>query len=143
MTMFKKQTGIWLDFKEAYLITLADEKAEPAVQHIRSDIEWGVPKGGSRSKQPWGPHMAVSEQAFLARRKQEEKRYMEAIIAAIDPEADGLMIFGPAEAKIRLQQAIHAARNFGPRLLAVETADSMTPNQMVAAVRAFFAEKVG
>lgn len=143
MTNYKKQTGIWLDFKEAYLVVLDEEKGgEPEVKHVLSNIEWGVPKGGSRSKTPWGPQGGVSESAFLARRKQEEKDYFEAILAAIDPQTDALMIFGPAEAKIGLQNVIAGIKHFRPQVKAVLSADAMTQNQMVAQVKDFFAEKV-
>ncbi len=139
MTTNKKQIGIWLDFKEAWVVILEEqENSAPEVRHIQSEIEWGVPKGGSRSKAPWGPHMAVNEQAFLARRKQAEKQYFEAILGAIDPQADELMIFGPAEAKVGLQQLIKNIKHFHPQVKSVHPADSMTQNQIVAAVKDFF-----
>ena len=49
-----------------------------------------------------------------------------------------LYIFGPAEAKVGLEKAMMDDHNFKPIILGVETADSMTQNQMVAEVRAFF-----
>lgn len=143
MTNYKKQTGIWLDYKEAYLITLDAEKGgEPDVQHIESGIEWGVPKGGSRSKTPWGPQGGVSERAFQERRHQEEKAYFDRVIQAIDPETHELMIFGPAEAKQGLRNAVELIKHFRPQLVGFETADSMTFNQLVARVKDFFASKV-
>lgn len=139
MATNKKQIGIWLDFKEAWLIILDGQKdARPEIKHLKSEIEWGVPKGGSRSKAPWGPQSAINEQAFLARRKKAEKQYFEAIISAIDPQTDELMLFGPAEAKIGLQQAIINIKHFRPQVKSVHPADSMTQNQIVAAVKDFF-----
>lgn len=143
MKNYKKQIGIWLDYKEAWLVAMDQEKGgAPEVQHIESEIEWGVAKGGARSKTPWGPQGGISESAHEARRKQEEKRYFESIIKAIDPTTDEIAIFGPAEAKQGLKHAMEAIKNYRPQIVAVESADSMTQNQMLAKIRDFFAEKV-
>jgi hypothetical protein len=139
MTDTKKQIGIWLDYKEAFIVNPRPGKGADSIQkHVVSNIEWGVPKGGTRSKTPWGPQGGVNEQTFLARRKQEEKAYFSDILAEIDPQTDELFIFGPAEAKIGLNQLIKSIKNFHPELKAVKSADSMTQNQIVAAVRDFF-----
>ena len=47
---------------------------------------------------------------------------------------------GPAEAKIGLQKYIEGYKNLDDILLDVQTADSITENQKVAKVKAFFAE---
>lgn len=136
----RKQIGIWLDFKEAVLVTIDPAQSKtPEVKKVQSNIDWGVPKGGSRSKAPWGPHMAVNEKAFLARRKKEEKTYFETILSALEPDTDALMIFGPAEAKLGLEKLIQKNKRLQQRLKAVQTADSMTQNQIVATVRDYFA----
>ena len=66
------------------------------------------------------------------------KKYYDDIKRAV-ASADELFIFGPAEAKKGLEKSIAEDKNFKPELLGVETADSMTKNQMVAGVKAFFA----
>jgi hypothetical protein len=143
MKNYKKQIGIWLDYKEAWLVRIDEEKGgAPEMKHVESEIEWGVAKGGSRSKTPWGPQGGISESAHEARRKQEEKNYFEAVIREIQPDTDEIMIFGPAEAKLGLKHTIDAIKNFRPEIVAVQSADSMTQNQLVARVRDFFAEKV-
>ena len=60
------------------------------------------------------------------------------MIAAVK-DADELYLFGPAEAKDGLLKAIKANKNFKPAFKGIETADSMTENQKIAKVRAFFA----
>ena len=52
--------------------------------------------------------------------------------------ADELFVFGPAEAKIRLEQKIHDEKLFTHKLKAVETADKMTVNEIVAKVKKFY-----
>ncbi len=132
----KKQSGIWLDFKQADIITL-EGKGEPTVNCIKSDIDFGKIAGGSRTVSPWGPQMATSESKHTERRKHQESGYFEEIMKQVQSE-DELFIFGPAEAKDGLVKAIKDNNNFHPHLLAVETADSMTMNQKIAKVREVF-----
>ena len=130
-----KQTGIWLDYKEAFLIELNDSEA--SVQHIPSEVEDFHVKGGSRTKQPWGPMDKTSDTKYLGRRATQIKHYYARIMEKVG-DADELFIFGPAEAKIGLEKTIKASKAFRPQLLSTETADSMSQNQMVARVRGFF-----
>ena len=132
----KKKIGIWLDFKEANIIEL--DKDNSKLKTIPSEIELVHPKGGTRSKTPYGPMDKISERTFLERRKMQEKTYFKKLIAAVQ-DADDLFIFGPAEAKDRLLKIIKESSGFRPNLRGVEKADSMTDNQKIATVRAFFA----
>ena len=137
----KKQVGIWLDYREAYVIELPSSRGDaPTIKHLRSDIVPGVPKGGSRSKTPWGPQAGPSENGFEDRRHREEKAYFEKVIHEVAPDTNELVIFGPAEAKFGLQNAIEAIKHYHPRLLGVFPADSMTENQIVAGIKEYFGE---
>ena len=131
----KKKIGIWLDFKEANIIELNNN--ETKLETVFSEIELVHPKGGARSKTPYGPMDTISESKFLERRKAQEKAYYEKLITAVK-DADEIFIFGPAEAKDGLLKAIKGSRKFQSSLKGVEPADSMTDNQKVAKVRAFF-----
>ena len=108
------------------------------VSNIDSNVGASKPRGGSRPKMKYGPVDTVSEKHFLERRKQEEKAYYENLMTAVK-DANELYLFGPAEAKDGLLKAIKANNNFKPAFKSIETADSMTENQKVAKVRAFFA----
>ena len=143
MKKYKKQTGIWLDYKEAFLVIMDEEKGgEPELKHLRSHIEWGVPKGGSRSKTPYGPQGGVNERSFTDRRHHAEKAYFDAVIREIDPATDELVLFGLAEAKYGLQNVIESIKHFHPKLVGVFPAEAMSENQLKAKVRDFFANKV-
>ncbi len=131
----KKQTGIWLDFKEAFIIEL--DKAEAKVNKTLSEIDHFHPKGGARSKTPYGPMDNISERTYLERRKAQDKAYFEKLMDAVQ-YTDELFIFGPAEAKDGLLKAIKSNPGFKPYLKGIERADSMTENQRVAKVRDFF-----
>lgn len=131
----KKQCGIWLDFAEALIVHL--EGKEVQTQIIPSEIDRGHPKGGARSKTPWGPMDVMDEKKVLARTTQQAKAYYRDIIQAID-DVEDIYVFGPAEAKIGLEKALVEAQ-LKDKVRAIEVADSMTKNQKVAQVKAFFA----
>lgn len=131
----KKQCGIWLDFAEALIVHL--KGGEVQTQSIPSEIDHGHPKGGSRSKTPWGPMDVMDEKKVLARTNQQAKAYYQEIIQAIG-DVEDIYVFGPAEAKIGLEKALMAA-HLKDKVRAIEVADSMTKNQKVAQVKAFFA----
>lgn len=128
----KNKIGIWLDFSEANLIN-----PDGKVTTILSEIEHQKPKGGSRSKAPWGPMDKISESKYLSRRLQQEADFFNRIMEAL-PFGQELYIFGPAEAKVNFKKALEANKAKAFRVLALETADTMTENQKVAKVRDFF-----
>lgn len=140
MKNVKKQIGIWLDFKEAFLIELQDGK-ESGIGKITSNIDTshakgGVPSGGRQG----GTFIGGSEKAHNNRRQQQEVQYFDKILKAIQ-HADEVYVFGPGEAKNGLLHDIKEHRKqFHSHLMAVETADYLTENQMVAQVKQYFKE---
>lgn len=135
----KKQTGIWLDLRNAYMIVLPEDKKGAAeVTHIPSEIEETSATGGSRTQTPWGPQGGDNQRSAQERRHHEEKHFFEAIIHQIHTDTDELIIFGPSEAKHGLLNAIETHKHFHPIVKGVEGADQMTENQMVAWVASYF-----
>jgi hypothetical protein len=54
-------------------------------------------------------------------------------------KADYLYVFGPAETKLKLEQKIRDEKSLGKiKLKAIETADKMTLNEIVAQVKDFY-----
>lgn len=131
-----KQTGIWLDFDHANIIEL--ENGKVTQNKIASNVETHHLLGGSRSKTPWGPTEKVSESKHLDRRKHQEQAYYKAICEAVE-NSDELFVMGPAEAKTGLRKYIEGYKKLDDILLDVQSADSITENQKVAKVKAFFA----
>jgi hypothetical protein len=134
----KKVAGIWLDFKEAYLIVLAEPGSDlpPKVHHFPSDIHHETAKGGSRSKAPWGPQGPTDERKILEHRKHAEKAYFDKILDGMGPlNLDEIIIFGPAEAKDRFEDALLADKKHPkPHIKALLTANYMTVPEMAARV---------
>lgn len=134
----KKQTGIWLDSKEANFIELVDGDLVNFRQiesgNHRGKAKGGSPSGGLRG----GTATGVSEKTLENRRRNEEREYYDEILEQVK-DADEVVIFGPGEAKDHLLNAIKAhPSHFNSDLMAVLTADKMTQNEKVAYVKTFF-----
>ena len=134
----KKQTGIWLDLRDAWVITLpVEQDGEVVVEHVPSHIEESTPLGGSRSKTPWGPQGFSNQRSIEERRHLEEKRFFNKILEHIDPSTEELVVFGPSEGKYGLENLLEA-QHHTPKIMGVVTADKMTQHQMTAWVRVFY-----
>ncbi len=134
--MKKIQTGIWLDFKDAYIVTF--NEGEAATKHIRSEIKHQATKGGSHSKSPWGPQFSPPDNSNLERDKHAEHHYFQQILEAVNPLTDEIVIFGPAQAKLGLKKEIEHIKHYKPQLLGVFPSDYATQNEMVVLMRDFF-----
>lgn len=130
-----KQIGIWLDRNKAILVKPSENKEEFRI--IESEIEDYNIHGGSGSSTPYGPQDAVSESKLLERRKQQEKAYFKKIIPEL-VRASSIAVFGPAEMKTELVKELQKHPEYKDQVVAVETADSMTDNQVIALVRDHF-----
>jgi len=142
----KKFTGIWVDHKKAYIVTITraehkHEKQEEAetITRIVSDVEPHVRlSGGSRTrKTPWGPQEITVDSKMADRRRQQLKKYYRELIKTIQ-QADGALIMGPGEAKKGLKKEIEKSKELAQKIVRVETQDKMTEGQMIARVRSFF-----
>lgn len=131
-----RQVGIWLDFKNANIITLMGEDVR--FETLSSEIDPGKFKGGHRSKTPYGPMDKVSETRHLEKKKHQHEAYFERICTEVK-DCDELFIMGPAEAKIGLRKYLSEHRELYAKLRDVQTADSLTDNQKIKIVKDFFA----
>ena len=134
----KKQVGIWIDTKKAIIVALDGHKEEK-ITEIDSDVENSVYHNKEGNKGTFsGSHHSDSETKFDNRKKEEMDYYLKTVIANVK-DSDYLYIFGPAETKIKLEQKIHDEKSLGKiNLKAVETADNMTLNEIVAKVKDFY-----
>jgi hypothetical protein len=136
----KKQTGIWIDSTKAIIVTLEDGKE--AVSEIQSDLENRVyhDKEGDKGSF-FGSQHIDSQKSFDERKKHQINSYFKDIISIVN-DSDELYIFGPAETKTKLEQKINAEKSaIASKLKSVETADSMTSNQIIAKVKKYYSQK--
>ncbi len=132
----KKRTGIWLDYKDVYIVDM-DENGEMTYRHLNSHVDMSHPKGGSRSKSEWGPQGGVSERNYLERREHQEEDYYEKIMEEVK-SADELVIFGAGQAKKELKNVMHDTKHFHPTVRAILTAHPLSEGQLKARVREYF-----
>jgi len=131
-----KHIGIWIDKKEAKIITLEDGNEH--LETITSWVEDFNIGGGSGTKLKGGPQDVVQDSKYLEREKHQLAEFFEEVASCIgDP--DSLVIFGPAETGMKLKKELEEKHHFlFSKVKSVEKADSMTENQLKAWVRDYF-----
>ena len=140
----KKYAGIWLDHREAFIVSLTKDQPElnsdqEMIERIESDIERRVRlSGGSRTrKTPYGPQEISVDSKLEDRFKLQIRQYYRQILSRLR-DANGILIFGPGEAKIELKKEIEKSKEFSGKIKKIEATDKMTQKQITAKVRAFF-----
>jgi hypothetical protein len=93
----KKEIGLWIDHREATIVTLTDGSEE--IKHIISNSGKHMRySGSSHSKTPEGLKEVTSEDQRDRKFGNDLNTFYDEIIASIR-EADSIEIFGPGEAK--------------------------------------------
>jgi len=128
-----RNVGLWIDHKQAYVISHKDGKVEVIPSHIEPPAHYsgGTQLGGKLNQK--GDTELRSNDRF---RLQLNKYYQQVISALRD--ANSILIIGPGEAKIEFEKAIKKYKSMQNRVLKVETTGKMTINQMIAYVRKFY-----
>jgi hypothetical protein len=124
----KRQVGLWIDHRQAVIVTVADEGEETRL--IASNIEKHVRFAGGSSQD--GSVEDMRDRRF----ENDLNSYYDEVIAVIR-DADSIQIFGPGEAKGELEKRLEHAGLKG-NILAIETVDKMTDRQIAAKVRERF-----
>lgn len=134
----EKQVGIWIDTKKAIIVALEGQKEEK-ITEIDSEVENRIYHNNESNKGTFsGSHQSDNETKFDNHKKEQMDYYLEAVMNHIK-KADYLYVFGPAETKLKLEQKIRDEKSLGKiKLKAIETADKMTLNEIVAQVKDFY-----
>jgi len=106
----KKYVGVWLDHREAFVVSLTREQPafsvdQEMIERIESNIESRTRlSGGSRSRRtPYGPQDISVDSKQEDRFKLQRRKYFEEVLLRLS-DADKILIFGPGEAKIELKK---------------------------------------
>ena len=136
----KTRAGLWIDHRRAVVVLISDEKAETKI--IQSNVEKQPGRvAGVRSTTR---HETQQVQADDSREREfthHLQRYYDQVIALVH-HADAILIFGPGEAKGELRKRLEHDKPSG-RVLAVETNDKMTDQEIAAKVRERFPVPAG
>ena len=132
----EKHTGIWLDKEQAIIINLAN--GNHTIKYLESNITTRerFPGEGKRFGRFGSQFLSMESKKRNAVKNQSEE-YLKNIINEVK-NTDKLVVFGPAEMKIQLEKAILGNNLISDKLLAVEPADNMTENQLVAWVKGYY-----
>lgn len=129
----KKNIGLWIDHREAVIVSLTDKNEQ--ITRIKSGTEKQIRfAGGSRKD-----GLQTTEATRGNKLDAQLGKYFDDIIAHIR-EAEMIQIFGPGEAKGELVKRLEKD-GLRERIVAIETMDKMTDDQIAAKVREHFQQK--
>lgn len=129
------QIGLWIDHREAIIVSLKGDAEETQVissesgKHLRYS-------GSSHSKTPDGLKEVTSEDGRDRKFGNVLNEFYDQVVAVVR-SAETIQIFGPGEAKGELEKRLERA-GLKQHVLAVEAADKMTDRQISAKVRKRF-----
>lgn len=131
-----KNVGIWIDKKNAKIVSI--EAGKEHLDTIKSEIEDFNVSGGSGTRSKGGPQDVVQDSKYLEREKHQTANFFKDIVKSI-AGADTIVIFGPAQTGEKLRkELLEKYSQFHNKTIAVEKADNMTDNQIMAWVRDYY-----
>lgn len=131
-----RNVGVWMDKEKALIIELKGTDAEMTT--LESEVEDYRAVGGARSKTKWGPQDVVQDSKYTEREKHQMKRYFENLAKSLG-EVEKLVVFGPADTGKKFNAYLKDhKKDLAEKVQGVETADSMTDNQVKALVKDFY-----
>jgi len=134
--IMETKTGVWIDGTKAHIVTLNGKEKQHKT--LLSDIETRVREPGEGRKEGlYGDEYIRKERQHDNRHDHEVKEFAETVTKELGGSGP-IVVFGPAQMKLELAKAIKEDRQLAERLIAVETADKMTDNQVVAWVADYF-----
>jgi hypothetical protein len=121
------KVGVWIDHQRAVIVS-ASERGVTATT-LESAIEAHPHYSGQQD--------GGGEKKYEERHGQRLDQYYDEVIDQLgQPEA--LLIFGPGEAKLELENRISRSKAHAQRTVDIETTDKLTEPQIVAKVKAHF-----
>ena len=134
----KTATGIWIDHESAVIVMIAD--TNQTTRHIASNVEKQQSRiNGSRPGTSFEPQQLAADGARERKYKEHMKRFYDEVIAVVK-DSGSVMVMGPGEAKGEFCKRMDHEHRSG-KVVAMETVDKMTDNEIVAKVREYFANK--
>jgi len=118
---------VWIDHRKAVIATIAGKTEE--MRQITSNMEKHVRYSGAAQEDS-------AEDQRDKRFTGHLNKYYDRVIGCIR-DADSILILGPGEAKIELEERLGKEALRG-RIVGVETVDKMTDRQVMARVRQRF-----
>lgn len=129
----RAKIGLWIDHRKAIIVAVTDKGED--VKEILSHVEKQPGRvEGVRSTTPYEAQLAQADDSRERSLSGHLDAYYDEVITQLR-NAEGILIFGPGEAKNELVKRMQNGELAG-RIANVETADKMTVPQIAAKVRA-------
>ncbi len=124
----RHNVGIWIDHRKAIIVSASAGLV--TTKTVESEVEGhprysGFPEAGRGEKQYEGRHAESLH------------HYYDAVIGQLG-QPDAVLIVGPGEAKLELEERLKRASGASARTVEVETAPVLTEPQVVAHVKEHF-----
>lgn len=134
----KNNVGVWIDLSKAIIVTIkGDERNSLKLEGV--DNRERIP-GESKTYTRFGNQFSNLEKQKENKLNQQIKSFLKSVEDQLI-HCDALVIFGPANMKQELADLILNNKTLVHKLKGVETADSMTDNQVAAWVDSYFKEQ--
>lgn len=134
----KKNIGIWIDHKEAILVSV-EKGGQTTTERIESHAESHFGRLGEVKAEdtPVAPSVSKKEQKADERHNHQLHNFYQMVIKKAG-KADNIFIFGPGEAKFELAKEIEKIKGRHSKIAAVKASDKLTESQIVAKAKSFF-----
>lgn len=123
----KNEVGVWIDHRKAVIARIAGRSQE--LTQVTSHMEKHVRYSGAAQEDS-------AEDQRDRRFTGHLNKYYDEVVARIR-DADSILILGPGEAKVELEERLRN-QAFRGRIVGIETVDKMTDRQVAARVRQRF-----
>jgi len=130
-----KNTGIWIDGTKAVIVKLPNDSVTEVLAHIDNKVHHA--NEGNKGTYLGGGHFNNNETKFEERKNHQIKDYFKNVVNEMS-DSNNVYIFGPSEMKTHLKTFIEEDKTNSIKINAVESAEKMTNNQIVAAVKNHF-----
>jgi hypothetical protein len=132
----KKNIGIWIDSKQAFIIKLSNHKH--TMKTIESNIEFRERvEGESKKFGRFGGQYISYEKHRENKQMSQTSEFIKKLLKEIT-NCDSFVIFGPSKMKKILKKEIKNNMLLAPKLLGVFKSEQLTENQMVAWVKDYY-----
>jgi hypothetical protein len=132
----KKNIGIWIDSKQAFVIKLSNDKH--TIKTIESNIEFRERvEGESKKYGRFGGQYITYEKNRENKMLLQTNEFIKNLLKEIS-NCDSFVIFGPSKMKKILKKEINNNMLLAPKLLGVYKSEQLTENQMVAWVKNYY-----
>jgi hypothetical protein len=129
-----RSVGLWIDHQCAVIVSFASRKAK--IHRVESQVGRRTRySGASHARGTAGLHDDWAEDKRDRRVSRLLANYYDEVIAHLR-DADSILIMGPGEAKLELQNRLQGA--IASVTVEVEAVDKMTERQIVAKIRKHF-----